>query len=146
MKSLDRASLLGFLLAVVGIVLLFRKNALFGHGPVSIALQGLAVVLLLWARLTFGWRSFHYRANPTPGGVITTGPYRYMRHPIYAAILYFSSVGVASNWSFWNLILWLSVLLGLGIRMACEERLLVAQCPAYAEYALRTRRVIPFLA
>jgi len=44
---------------------------------------------MLWARLTFGGRSFHAGANPTAGGVVTTGPYRFVRHPIYAAILYF---------------------------------------------------------
>jgi hypothetical protein len=39
--------------------------------------------------LTFGARSFHAGANPTDGGVVTAGPYRFFRHPIYAAILYF---------------------------------------------------------
>ena len=52
------------------------------------------------ARITFGRRSFHAAANPTEGGLVTTGPYAYIRHPIYAAILYFVWAGAldTSRW------------------------------------------------
>jgi protein-S-isoprenylcysteine O-methyltransferase Ste14 len=46
------------------------------------------------ARVTFGRRSFHAAANPTAGGLVTTGPYRLIRHPIYTAACLF--VGVQS--------------------------------------------------
>ena len=55
--------------------LLFRRS-LFGTGPVTIALQFAAALLMLWARYTFGMRSFHGTANPTSGGLVTNGPYR----------------------------------------------------------------------
>ncbi|HEY4575030.1 MAG TPA: hypothetical protein VIJ26_13725, partial [Thermoanaerobaculia bacterium] len=78
-----------FGLLVLAIVGLLYTHSLLGHGPVSIGLQAVAVLLMIWARVTFGMRSFHYAANPTEGGLVTTGPYRTMRHPIYAAILLF---------------------------------------------------------
>ena len=65
-----------------------------------------AFLLILWARVTFGRRSFHVVANPTEGGLVTSGPYRYIRHPIYAAICLFTWVGVAAHWS------WSSALCG----------------------------------
>ena len=52
---------------------------------------------MLWARLTFGWRSFHAGARPTEGGIVTRGPYHWVRHPIYLAILLFTWAGVASR-------------------------------------------------
>src|SRR5512143_586758 len=67
------------------------------RGPITITIQIIAALLMVWARLTFGIRSFHGTANPTAGGLVTTGPYRYIRHPIYAAILYFFWAGIAAH-------------------------------------------------
>jgi protein-S-isoprenylcysteine O-methyltransferase Ste14 len=85
-KWLSLAALAGLVPCIVGV---FPNNAIFGVGPITITIQVVAALLMVWARLTFGIRSFHGTANPTAGGLVTTGPYRYFRHPIYAAILYF---------------------------------------------------------
>jgi protein-S-isoprenylcysteine O-methyltransferase Ste14 len=105
----------------------------------------LAALLMLWARLTFGARSFHAGANPTAGGIVTTGPYRFIRHPIYAAILYFVWAGVASHFSARALSAGLSATAAIVVRLAAEERLLVERYPEYRDYAARTRRLIPFV-
>lgn len=133
-------------LALAGAVLgLFFTHALFARGPVAIAVQVLAALLMLWARLTFGARSFHAGANPTAGGIVTTGPYRFIRHPIYAAILYFVWAGVASHFSARALAAGLSATAAIVVRLAAEERLLVERYPEYRDYAARTRRLIPFV-
>lgn len=88
-----RLSLAGLAAMVGGIVGLYRAGALFSPRPAVIAVQAAAVALFLWARWTFGMRSFHPAANPTEGGIVTSGPYRYLRHPIYAAILLFAAAG-----------------------------------------------------
>ena len=79
------ASLVGFLLMVIAVVGLVFTYALFSPSPVVVAVQVAAVVLMAWARLTLGRRSFHPAADVTGGGLVTTGPYRFIRHPIYAA-------------------------------------------------------------
>src|SRR4030095_11739483 len=91
------ASIVATLVLVGVVVVLFYRHELLGAGPVGIALQVVAVLLMLWARLTFGRRSFHAAANPTAGGLVTWGPYRYWRHPIYAAVLLFLWAGVLSQ-------------------------------------------------
>jgi protein-S-isoprenylcysteine O-methyltransferase Ste14 len=98
-----------------------------------------------WARLTFGLRSFHAAANPTAGGLVTRGPYRYLRHPIYAAVLYFLWAGIAAHPSRTYILVALLASALLGVRMFAEERLLLEEYPEYADYAGRTRRVLPFL-
>ena len=140
-----RASLLGFLTAVLCLVWLLYKRALLGDGPVTIGIQGAAVLLMLWARVTFGRRSFHAAANPTAGGLVTNGPYRYLRHPIYAAILYFLWAGVAAHPSLSHAAAALVATAGLALRMIAEETLIVGKYPEYAAYARRTRRVVPFV-
>ncbi len=137
-------SVLAFLGAVVCLVWLVYQHALFGTGPVTISIQVAAILLMLWARLTFGMRSFHASANPTAGGLVTHGPYRFVRHPIYAAVLYFTWAGYVAHPALVNLPAVLLASALLGIRMMAEERLLMGMYPDYSDYARRTRRVIPF--
>jgi protein-S-isoprenylcysteine O-methyltransferase Ste14 len=130
---------------LLAIFLLVYGWSLLGEGPVTIGLQAAAVLLMIWARVTFGVRSFHYAANPTAGGLVTTGPYRWMRHPIYAAILLFVWAGIAAHWNPRNTVLGAVVTAMLFLRMIFEEALVRETYPEYADYARRTRRVIPYL-
>lgn len=134
-----------FIVLVLAIVGLVYTGSLLGRGPVAIGLQVAAFVLMIWARLTFGRRSFHYAANPTEGGLVTTGPYRFLRHPIYAAILLFVWTGIATNLSPVSVALGLVVTAMLFLRMVFEESLVRRRYPEYTDYARRTKRVVPFL-
>ena len=138
-------SLAGTALLVIAAIGILLRHALLAVGPVAIAIQIVAVLLMIWARLTFGLRSFHASANPTEGGLVTTGPYRFLRHPIYAAILYFFWAAIASHWGVVNVLLGVAATVGAAIRIFAEERLVVARYPEYAAYAARTKRIIPFL-
>jgi len=136
---------IGLVVAVLSVVLLAFQESLFGTGILAIAIQIAAALLMIWARETFGRRSFHVDADPTEGGLMTVGPYRYLRHPIYASILYFVGAGVCSHLSFFSILEGTAVAVGLILRMRSEERLLVERYPEYAAYAARTRRIIPFV-
>jgi protein-S-isoprenylcysteine O-methyltransferase Ste14 len=133
---------------VACVIVLVERRELFARHPVGIALQVAAVLLMLWARVTFGARSFHAAANPTEGGLVTTGPYRYWRHPIYAAILLFVWSGVLAQR---HAPTWVALLLAAGatlftaVRIHAEERLLYAAFPGYGDYAARTKRLVPFV-
>jgi protein-S-isoprenylcysteine O-methyltransferase Ste14 len=130
---------------VAGMVGLYRLGALLSARPAVIGVQAVAVALFLWARWTFGIRSFHPAANPTEGGVVTTGPYRYLRHPIYGAILLFAAAGLAAHPS-WSAAGFGALLAGgASIRAVAEERLLVERYPEYRDYARRTRRFVPYV-
>jgi protein-S-isoprenylcysteine O-methyltransferase Ste14 len=120
-------------------------HAVLAREPVGLTVQALSVLLMLWARATFGLRSLHAAANPTSGGLVTTGPYRFLRHPIYAAILYFLAAGIASHPSWASVALGLVAIAASAVRILSEERLIVERYPGYAEYAARTKRVIPFV-
>src|ERR1043165_3764647 len=87
-------SLLGLIIMVVAIIGLYEIGVLISANPIAIALQVLAVALLIWARISFGLRSFPPAANPTAGGLVTTGQYHYIRHPIYTAACLFGWAGV----------------------------------------------------
>ena len=132
------------ILTVAVVSLLFRRS-LFAHGPVFIVVQAVAGALMLAARLTFGGRSFHAGANPTAGGVVTTGPYRFVRHPIYTAILLFVWAGVASHGSIASVLTAIVATAATAVRIGAEEDLVAERYPEYAEYARHTKRIIPFV-
>ncbi len=77
--------------------------------------------------------------------MVTNGPYRYIRHPIYAAVLYFLWAGIAAHLSIGHVMVALVATAGLAIRIRAEEILIVGKYPEYAGYASRTRRVVPFV-
>jgi protein-S-isoprenylcysteine O-methyltransferase Ste14 len=138
-------SIIGYIGMVGGLLGLLVTRKLFSTSPVVIAVQGLAILLLLWARLTFGRRSYHVVADPTQGCLVTGGPYRYIRHPIYAAICLFTWAGVAAHWS-WSSALWGALILGSAVmRIYCEEPLVAARYPDYVQYKARTWRMIPYV-
>lgn len=141
-------SLVATLFLVAAILVLLLSHNLVAKVPVGMAIQIAAAALMVWARFTFGMRSFHAAANPTQGGLITHGPYRYWRHPIYAAILFFVWAGVFSQGrtpTFQALALAIAATLMTAVRISAEERLLKGMFPDYPAYAARTKRLIPFL-
>ena len=138
-------SLFGFLLQIGSLAGLALTFSLLSWWPPVIAAQVSAFALMVWARRTFGMRSFHAEATPTAGGVVTTGPYRYVRHPIYAAILLFLLAGALSHPSITSAIFTTTAIVGTGMRITMEERLLRRRYPEYAAYAAKTARVVPFL-
>jgi protein-S-isoprenylcysteine O-methyltransferase Ste14 len=142
---MKKLSVIAFVISVLALLTLIARGSLFAQGWLPIAIQIGAVCLMIWARLTFGLRSFHAAANPTSGGLITRGPYRFIRHPIYASVIYFVWAGVLSHLSLINVCLGIIVTAGLIIRLRSEERLLLGMYPEYADYASRTKRIVPFV-
>jgi len=140
MKSL---SVLGILLMVAGLLGLFFTRSLFSASPIVIAIQAAAAVLMMWARVTFGRRSFHATANTTEGGLVTSGPYRYIRNPIYTSVVLFCFAGAGARLSWRSVVFALFVLAGTLVRVIAEERFLRVRYPEYAEYAARTKRMVP---
>ena len=143
--NLRRVSLVATTVLVVAVVSLLVRRSLFARTPVSIALQAVAGALMLWARVTFRGRSFHAGADPTAGGLVTGGPYRYLRHPIYSAILLFVWSGVIPHGGIISILTAIVSTAALAVRMGAEEALVTEAYPEYAEYSRRTKRLIPFV-
>jgi protein-S-isoprenylcysteine O-methyltransferase Ste14 len=138
-------SIAGLLVMIVGIVGLLEKRAILATSPLGVGAQVTAVGLMIWARLTMGRRSFHATADPTDGGLVTTGPYRFIRHPIYTSICLFCWTAVLAHTSLSTVLLGSLVMVGALMRMIAEERLLVQRYPSYRLYTLATKRMVPYV-
>lgn len=138
-------SLIAFLIAAAALVLLLYIHHLVATSLPLIGVQIAAILLMVWARLTFGLRSFHATATTSEGKLVTTGPYRYWRHPIYASIIYFLWAGQVQSPGISSLSLAIIATAGLFVRMILEEDFLKAKYPEYTEYMKRAKRIIPFV-
>jgi protein-S-isoprenylcysteine O-methyltransferase Ste14 len=130
---------------VGALVALLAMKLLFSINPFVIGLQIGALMLLVWARIAFGWRSFHVAATPTENGLVTVGPYRFLRHPIYSAMCLFGCAGIAAHWSWAAFVCGGFLVFSALVRIYCEEKLVTARYPEYADYASRTWRMIPYI-
>jgi protein-S-isoprenylcysteine O-methyltransferase Ste14 len=76
--------------------------------------------------------------------VVSTGPYRYVRHPMYASMFLFFPAAALLLGSWWGLLL-CAVLLGLLVwRIPLEEGMLENGLAGYEEYERNVRyRLIP---
>jgi protein-S-isoprenylcysteine O-methyltransferase Ste14 len=135
----------GFLLMVSGITALIATKTIVSTFLPAIVAQAAAFALMLWARRTFGRRSFHLGADPTDGGLVTTGPFRFVRHPIYTAVCIFVWAAHLGSPSIQTLLFAVLVTIGAVMRVFCEEHFLVQQYPEYKSYSRKTKRMIPFV-
>jgi protein-S-isoprenylcysteine O-methyltransferase Ste14 len=104
----------------------------------TITLGGSVAILYVISQLG---RSFSIA--PQARKLVVSGPYRLVRHPLYAAEE-IAVVGVLLQCAWYAALPFLIVHLGLQIRrMIYEESLLKAVFPDYAAYARRTARLIP---
>ena len=107
---------------------------------VAIACAGLSIVIA--GKLTLG-RSF--ALLPANRGVVSSGIYGVVRHPIYMGYLVTHVAFLLANPTMWNVIALVAADTALQARAVCEEETL-AKDPAYRDYQTRVRwRVAPGL-
>ncbi|HEY5292445.1 MAG TPA: isoprenylcysteine carboxylmethyltransferase family protein [Burkholderiales bacterium] len=112
----------------------------------ALALLGCAGVLGAWTLAHNRPGNFNIRPEPKASGqLVTSGPYRYVRNPMYSAVLLFAAAEVVAYADLWKIGCWLALALVLVAKAMLEERGLSERHAGYAEYARRVHRFIPGL-
>jgi protein-S-isoprenylcysteine O-methyltransferase Ste14 len=136
------------------VALLLRTRALKGHTGsiddrwlegIGLGLFVLGLSLAIWARVYLGRNWGMPMSQKVDPELVTTGPYRRVRHPIYSGII-LAMIGTAIAVS----LSWLVAALLLGAYFVysafTEERFMAGQFPdSYPEYRRSTKMLIPFL-
>ncbi|MFN2592814.1 MAG: isoprenylcysteine carboxylmethyltransferase family protein [Candidatus Dormibacteria bacterium] len=103
-----------------------------------VVMEVIAVYALICLRRNFS-------IMPEARNVVSRGPYRFVRHPLYAAEIVAALAVVVPAPRLWStVVLPLFVIIQM-TRSVLEERLLTRVLPAYQAYRERTRRLIPFV-
>jgi len=134
---------------LVPTVLLLLGLGEFEAGWYPVRLLGLALGLggagvLVWASASLGQFLIHEAAILQNHALITSGPYRLVRHPIYSGYLALLMGSGVATLNVWLLLLWPFSLGGILIQAGSEERLLESKFGhVYTDYAARTGRLVP---
>jgi protein-S-isoprenylcysteine O-methyltransferase Ste14 len=141
--------------SVVGLVLAFRLTDLGGRLPgpgwlpvvVGVTLMVAGMAFRLWSIRTLG-RFFTVTVDVADDQrVVDTGPYAVLRHPSYTGML-IVYLGIGAAFDSWFSLIAAPIPLAAAIltRIRHEERALHDGLgPAYAAYADRTKRLVPFV-
>jgi protein-S-isoprenylcysteine O-methyltransferase Ste14 len=140
----------GSILVALQFSLLAALMAIAARGD---PLQAAAVVLFLLGTalgLSALWfnrpGNFNIHPEPKSGGVLVRdGPYRWIRHPMYSAVLLFGAGCAWASGTFFGWGLWIALAATLNAKAALEEGWLSCAHPAYADYRSRTKRFVPGL-
>lgn len=112
----------------------------------AVLLAAASVVLALWTLRHNRVGNFNIRPSPKPGGsLILTGPYRWIRHPMYTAVLLGAAalawlVEPVPGW-----LCWVALAATLLAKATLEERWMRQAHPAYGPYMLVSKRFLPWL-
>jgi len=106
----------------------------------------LSVLLAFWAIITM--QKSKLRISPIPSAratLITDGPYKYIRHPMYASILLASFGLLILNFSWVRLCFACALAFVLIVKLEWEEKMLSNKFINYPEYKKRTKRLLPLV-
>ena len=102
------------------------------------------VVLGTWAVMTMTVKNLAVLPEVKKGSrLVTHGPYRWIRHPMYAAILLVTLALVGEAFSYGRGTCWLILLADLVAKLSYEETVLRKAFPDYDRYRWRTWRLMP---
>jgi protein-S-isoprenylcysteine O-methyltransferase Ste14 len=116
--------------------------------PDNVFVSGLLIIFIslgIWALIIM---KFNFNVAPDPVKNITlvkTGPYKYIRHPMYTSVLGFMACTVFIDFGFDRLALWIILAADIMFKLEYEEKLLKNLIPEYSEYRKSTKKIIPFI-
>jgi protein-S-isoprenylcysteine O-methyltransferase Ste14 len=136
-------------LAVILLFRVFRGGSLEVHnlvlGVIGVVVFATGLALAVWARICLGRNWGMPTTQKDDPELVTSGPYRLVRHPIYSGIL-LGALGTALATNLLGLVV--VVILGAYFYYSAsvEEKNLAATFPAtYPAYRASTKMLIPFV-
>ena len=133
----------GLLVSSAAEVILLRRPFIPLLGYPMLGLVVAAMALRYWAVLALG-PYWNVRVVVVPGATpVTHGPYRYLRHPNYVAVIT-EGLAIPLLHTAWVTAIWFTVLNAFALRdrIRCEEQALAEHC-AYLEHLGDRPRFIP---
>ncbi len=154
-KAWDKVFLLVFYSFLFAWLVLMPLDAVryrWSHVPAALQVAGAVVMVAGFVIVSLVFRENSYlspavRIQEERGQTtISTGPYHYVRHPMYAGglLLFLGTPLLLGSW--YGMLVYLLCMPVLAVRAVLEERVLLKELPGYAAYTAQVKyRLIPYV-
>lgn len=106
----------------------------------------ISFALLVWSLVAMSASKLKVFPEPHQNAsLIISGPYKYIRHPMYTSVLVGSVGLVSTNFSLIRFTFFIVLLIVLIYKLRLEENLLMKKFESYRQYCTSTSRLIPFV-
>jgi len=124
-----------FSLQVLAMTLCFFPISLSFPSSLTLLFLALAAGLALWVLIHNKLGNWSVLPLPKEGAqLITSGPYHFMRHPMYSSVIIATLAAIIHNQTLFAFFSWISLLIILNIKARYEERLLLMSFDRYQVY------------
>lgn len=146
MKSKQLRSYVFVIVQFACLIAIALTGPLIARQPLWLAMEGAAVLLGLWTIWTMRSGRFNIVPDvPADSQLVTQGPYRFIRHPMYATLLLGSLALVLNEPSVARGAVWMVLLVDLVLKLSYEEHLLAQSFATYEAYRRTSKRLVPFV-
>lgn len=112
----------------------------------ALLVTGAAIALAAWTLMHNRLGNFNIRPTPRVSGVlVTSGPYRWIRHPMYTSLLLGAGALAWTSSPVIGWLAWFALAVVLFLKSTLEEHWLCGHYPGYAAYRLVSKRFVPWL-
>jgi protein-S-isoprenylcysteine O-methyltransferase Ste14 len=128
------------------LIILFFTGPVFLHQLIHVIIEIISIILGFWAIFVTNPQTINVfpdvRKEATFVGI---GPYRYIRHPMYLAVILLSLSLTLEKSTLFRIIVLLVLIADLLYKIEYEEKILMNSFKEYKEYRTHTKKLIPFI-
>ncbi len=129
-----------------GILFMLFTGPVFTSEPILLAVEIMGIVLAIWAVLVMKLGNINIVPElKHKARLVKSGPYAFIRHPMYLATIIVFTALLISKYSIFRLIAYLIIWTDLVLKLNYEEKVLNKAFSEYSEYQKKTYRIIPFI-
>ena len=134
------------LVQFLSLFLIATTGSIWPSNNFLLAIELFGLGLGVWAILAMGTGNFNITPNIKANSeFIVSGPYKYIRHPMYSSLLLATLPLIINSMSVFRTTVWLVLLIDLLLKLNYEEKLLIDAVQDYSKYRKATFRIVPFL-
>lgn len=129
-----------------GILFMLFTGPIFTSEPILLGLEALGILLAFWAVLSMKLDNINIVPElKHEARLVKSGPYAFIRHPMYLATVIVFTALLISKYSTFRLMAYLVIWIDLLLKLNYEEKVLTKAFNEYSEYQKKTYRIIPFI-
>ena len=141
--SIKSAILVFFQILVMVYLVVINNPFTNGFG---IMIQIVGILIGLWGIFNIRVGNFNIQPEVKSDSLIKSGPYKWIRNPMYSGVLLFYFPIIIHNISYLNSLVFLILVITLFYKIDAEEQFLEDKFGSeYLEYKKITKRLLPFI-